>query len=83
MRVQVSHRLDSELLEWATRYAAQVSTPEKRITRSAVIEGGVRHLRELAEGGVAEVGSGSLPGSVAAGGAALSAGRAGALRRRQ
>lgn len=55
MKVQVSHRLDEGLLAWATEYAESLSTPERRITRSAVIEGGLKHLRELAGGGVPDL----------------------------
>lgn len=45
-----SCRLDVDLLEWAEGYGR-----ERGVSRSAVLEGGLRALRGLAEGGVPEL----------------------------
>jgi hypothetical protein len=50
MKVQVSHRLDEELLAWATEYGES-----RRTSRAVVIEEALRHFRGLSEGGVPDL----------------------------
>jgi hypothetical protein len=47
MKVQVSHRLDRELLAWATEYGES-----RRWSRAVVIEEALRHFKGLSAGGV-------------------------------
>jgi hypothetical protein len=50
MKSQVSHRLDDELLSWATEYGSSRGT-----SRAVVIEEALRHFRELTRGGVPDL----------------------------
>lgn len=50
MKVQVSHRLDGELLSWATEYGEARGS-----SRAVVIEEALRHFRDLSSGGVPDL----------------------------
>jgi hypothetical protein len=50
MKVQVSHRLDEELLAWATEYGES-----RRSSRAVVIEEALRVFRDLCSTGVADL----------------------------
>jgi hypothetical protein len=50
MKVQVSHRLDEELLLWATEYGGS-----REKSRAVVIEEAIRVFRDLCSGGVADL----------------------------
>jgi hypothetical protein len=50
MKVQVSHRLDSDLLAWATEYGEQ-----RGKSRAVIIEEALKVFRDLCAGGVADL----------------------------
>lgn len=50
MKVQVSHRLDEELLAWATEYGTSRGS-----SRAVVIEEALRHFQALSRGGVPDL----------------------------
>lgn len=50
MKVQVSHRLDEELLSWATEYGESRGS-----SRAVVIEEALRHFQALSRGGVPDL----------------------------
>ena len=49
-KVQVSHRLDEDLLQWATEYGESRSS-----SRAVVIEEALRHFQALSRGGVPDL----------------------------